>query len=75
MFSPNFQYLIYKQQEREYLQEAEHMSMIREAEKGSGAAHSQYPQIIERLAEKIAGLARSISHAKTYGAGACCTAN
>jgi hypothetical protein len=73
MFSPNFQYLIYKQQEREYIREAQRLSLIRAAKNQSNAAPRQIFQLAQRFFEKLSGFVQSLIPVKTIGAGACCS--
>jgi hypothetical protein len=74
MFSSNFNYLVYKQQEQEYMREAEQYRMFREANKQSGASRHQFIQYIQHLAEKLSGLTRSITNRRPFTNGACCPA-
>ena len=73
MFSPNFQYLIYKQQEREYMQEAQKLSLIRAAKKQSNGSPRHIFHLAQRFVEKLSGFVQSVIPAKTIGAGARCS--
>ena len=73
MFSPNFQYLIYKQQEQEYMQEAQKLSLIRAAKKQTNREPRQILQLAQRFGEKLVSLVQSVIPVKTIGAGARCS--
>jgi uncharacterized protein YaaR (DUF327 family) len=73
MFSPNFQYLIYKQQEQEYMQEAQRLSLIHAAKKQSNGSPRHIFQLAQRFVEKLADFVQSLIPVKTIGAGACCS--
>jgi hypothetical protein len=74
MLTSNVVLLIYRQQEREYLQEAKQLRMVSEAKIQSSTAHVQLFRSGDLLARKISSFARSILIDRTYAGGACCLA-